>query len=377
MPEVDSQLVASLKLAKTTPMRFAFVTKSLNEGRLLLAKKPPVPVKEITEAKKELGGGHVLLGRCRWDKDNEQYVFELGKEPSATLANTIRNIIHNETGLHVKTFCCVATDLAAEEAGTHPETAPVEPGVGVTPSHVSPATGKEDVLKRVTSLAKGYTAAVAKNGPDVPRMHELFNLVKSLVSSQDFARAGKVLDELEPLIARAAVAPPPQADPHAALVHRLNALAGPIKAALAQKGPTAEQVQKLFAGVSALLSKKAYAKADEQLGRLEALLAQLGKAPGSGLGEWTSARARVLANIRDVVDAIRTIEHPDTIRAVVTFESIAKNITAEPKTPQSIAELQRWLEQDELVAAAEKTPDVLGKLSIREPLLKALATLPK
>jgi hypothetical protein len=302
MPEVDSQLVASLKLVKTTPMRFAFVTKGPNEGRLLLAKKPPVPPKEIAEAKKELGGGgQVFLGRCRWDKDNEQYVFELGKEPPATLAATIRTIIRKETGLNVKTFCRMATDLAAEEAGTHPETAPVEPPV----------------------------------------------------------------------------APPPQADPHAALVHRLNALAGPIKAALAQKGPAAEQVQKLFASVSALLSKKAYAEADEQLGRLEALLAQLGKAPGGGLGEWTSARARVLANIRDVVDTIRTIEHPDSIRAVVTLESIAKNITAEPKTPQSIAELQRWLEQDELVAAVEKTPDVLGKLSIREPLLKALATLPK
>ena len=79
MPEVDSQLAANLKLAKTTPMRFAFVTKSPNDGRLILAKKPPVPPKEIAEAKKELGGGHVYLGRLRWE--NDQYVFEVASEP--------------------------------------------------------------------------------------------------------------------------------------------------------------------------------------------------------------------------------------------------------------------------------------------------------
>ena len=87
MPQVDSQLVANLKLVKTTPMRFAFVTNGPAEGRLLLAKMPPVPPKEIAEAKKQLGGGHVYLGRCRWE--NDQYVFELAKEPPGTLVGLV------------------------------------------------------------------------------------------------------------------------------------------------------------------------------------------------------------------------------------------------------------------------------------------------
>src|SRR5215813_8800391 len=99
MPKVDSQLLANLKLAKTTPMRFAFVTKGPTECRLLLAKKPPVPPKEIAEAKKELGGGQVYLGRCRWE--NDQYVFELAKEPPGALAKEVRAVIARDAGLHL------------------------------------------------------------------------------------------------------------------------------------------------------------------------------------------------------------------------------------------------------------------------------------
>ena len=33
MPDVDSRLAASLKLAKTNPMQFAFVAKGASEGR--------------------------------------------------------------------------------------------------------------------------------------------------------------------------------------------------------------------------------------------------------------------------------------------------------------------------------------------------------
>jgi hypothetical protein len=333
-----------------------------------------VPPKLIADAKKELGGGQVYSGRCQWESD--QYVFELAVEPPPTLANTIKAVIHHGTGQNVKVLVRFAADLAAEEAKA-PLAAPIEPVAAVSPSPAAPVAGKADVLKRLTALAKNFTAAVAKNGPDVPRMHTLFDSVKGLVSKQEFVQAGTVLDELEPLIARANAAPQATADPHAALMHRLNALAGPIKTALAQKGPRAEQVQKLFAGVSALLTKKAYAEAGEQLGQLEAILAQPRETTGDGLGEWTAARAKVLANLRAVVNSIRTIEHPDSVRAAITLEAIAKNITAEPKTPQSVAELKRWLEQDELVAAAEHTPTVLGKLSIRAPLLEALAKLTK
>src|SRR5207249_4180182 len=102
------------KQAKTTPMRFAFIAKGPTEGRLLLAKKP-VPAKEVADARKELGGGQVYRGRCRWE--DGQLVFEFPKEPPAALANTIRTIIHRDAGLSVKVILRVAADLAAEEAG--------------------------------------------------------------------------------------------------------------------------------------------------------------------------------------------------------------------------------------------------------------------
>src|SRR5262249_21287548 len=156
-----------------------------------------------------------------------------------------------------------------------------------------------------------------------------------------------------------------------------NTLTGAFKAAVASKSPDVPRMQALLTAVKHGLDSQDFAAAEQAIAELEQLFARSTEPTssppeGDGLAGWTSARAQVLTNIREVVDAIRTIEHPDAIRAVVTLESIAKNITAEPKTPQSVAELKRWLEQDELVAAAERTPTALGKLSIREPLQKAL-----
>src|SRR5262249_50919648 len=49
-----------------------------------------------------------------------------------------------------------------------------------------------------------YQAAVDAKGPNLPRLQALFGEVKELLAKQDFAQAGKVLDELEPLLARPA-----------------------------------------------------------------------------------------------------------------------------------------------------------------------------
>jgi hypothetical protein len=279
MPQVDSQLVANLKLAKTSPVRFAYVMKGPADGRLFLTKKPPVPPKDIAEAKKELGGGQVFVGRVRWEDD--QYVFELAKDPPAPLANSIRAIIRKDTGQTVKTFCRSAADLAAEEGGAPPEAGPV---VGVTPAPVEPAAGKGEALKRLNALSAGIKAALA--GPNKARVQALFVQANGLIKANDFAQAAAALDQLEALVGQAAApaasAPPPAAPaaaPPAApapdagkavAMKRLNALSAGIKAALA--GPNKARVQVLFLAVNGAVKNQDFAQATKLLDELESLV---------------------------------------------------------------------------------------------------------
>src|SRR5262249_24523853 len=177
------------------------------EGRLLLARKPPVPPKEIADAKKELGGGHVFLGRLRWE--NEEYVFEVGKEPPGTLANTIRTVIHNHAGLTAKVVIRVAADLAAEEAGAHAEAGPYGQAVAAPPLPPPQAdaqgnqAAKSDPARFVSRL-KALSAQIQHaEGGTSPHGQEIklrMSEVQVFARKQDFAQANAVLDQVEQLL---------------------------------------------------------------------------------------------------------------------------------------------------------------------------------
>src|SRR5262245_14925849 len=71
-----------------------------------------------------------------------------------------------------------------------------------------PDGARAAVLKRLNGLTPGVKAALA--GPSAARVQALLGAVNGLIKNSDFAQAGKVLDELEPLLAAggAAVAGP-------------------------------------------------------------------------------------------------------------------------------------------------------------------------
>lgn len=225
MPDVDTRLATALKQAKTAAMRFAFVAKGSGEGRLMLVKKPPVPPKEIAEAKKELGGGQVFQGRCRWE--NDQYVFELAKEPPGTLANTIRTIIHKEIGQLFKVTCKAAADLAAEEAGALAEAGTHGPVVGVAPSPPQEAVGESApaaqndaarFMARLKALLPEIQQAERGASPDSQQIKLQMSEANVFARKQDFARANAVLDRVEGLLKSSPAGAAPAAAPQAAPV---------------------------------------------------------------------------------------------------------------------------------------------------------------
>jgi hypothetical protein len=289
MPSADAkqQLADALKQAKRGPMRFAFVIKGPAEGKLLVARKT-IPAKEIAEAKKELGGGKVYRGRCEGEMG--ALVCEVAQEPPATLAKELKGIITRDAGpLFRAVEFRVVADLAEEEEGAAP------PEGVPSPPPPPPGDAKTAVLKRLSALAGPYQAAVAAQGPDVARMQSLFAAVKGLVGNQDFAQAGKVLDELEPLVARGrAVRPgtPPVGDGAARFTARLKALLPQIQRAQGAASPVSQEIKLRVSEANTLARKNEFAQANALLDQIEALLKQPVGTGGVDLAaEWQKSLA--------------------------------------------------------------------------------------
>ncbi len=95
----------------------------------------------------------------------------------------------------------------------------------------------------------------------------------------------------------------------------------------------------------------------------------------SGLAGWQSARATALTTLRALEAAIRRMDVPERDGAVILLRAIQANLTEAPTTRQQVAELQRYIETDDIVAEAED-PNGFGiKVELRRPLLAALAGL--
>ncbi|MCI0682583.1 MAG: hypothetical protein L0Y71_10800 [Gemmataceae bacterium] len=221
MPEFDQGLIDSLKLAKGKKMHFCFIPKGA-DGKLLVSRKK-IPEKEIATARKEIGGGNPVRGKCFGPIAN--MVFQVAKEQSPTLTAAIKKVAKRDTGLTVVPEIQVAADAEAEAPETASETGspvqaaeaapeaaasppaappPAQPWVSATPTQASgpqaAPDAKTDVTKRLTALTAPYKEAATQKSPDAARMQSLMATVKTHVAKREFEEAAKVLDELEPLV---------------------------------------------------------------------------------------------------------------------------------------------------------------------------------
>lgn len=90
----------------------------------------------------------------------------------------------------------------------------------------------------------------------------------------------------------------------------------------------------------------------------------------SNLAAWKAAREVALAQLREVAKEVAEANHEDSTAALIELKAVMANLTAEPTTPQQVADLERYLSEDDVVLdVCEFAHDV------RTPLLQALATL--
>jgi hypothetical protein len=91
------------------------------------------------------------------------------------------------------------------------------------------------------------------------------------------------------------------------------------------------------------------------------------------LALWRDARADAIEALQEVIANVRATDDPDAVRVEVVLKSIVMNLTERPETPQAVAELRRYIEDDDVITAAEEVPPEYGALDLRAPLLAALA----
>jgi hypothetical protein len=95
----------------------------------------------------------------------------------------------------------------------------------------------------------------------------------------------------------------------------------------------------------------------------------------TGIALWRAEREKAVAALTALEAAFRGTDHPERDQGIILLRAVRANLTETPATPQQIDELQRYLDTDDVVEAAE-LPNTFGvHVELREPLLKALAGL--
>jgi hypothetical protein len=158
--ELDAELAAGLKQAKGKRMYFAVVLKGGADGALIVS-KTKVPAPAIAEAKKKSGGSAVIKGACFGEEG--KHIFEVAKEPPATLANTLKLIAKRDSGLSIHAECRVGSDPDLAEEGdasaspvstASPPKAPPPPQGGPQATKPTPQVAPKDSTQEATKYAE-------------------------------------------------------------------------------------------------------------------------------------------------------------------------------------------------------------------------------
>lgn len=93
------------------------------------------------------------------------------------------------------------------------------------------------------------------------------------------------------------------------------------------------------------------------------------------LAAWQDARSVVVAQLRALSRAIDSAGDPEGVQAIILVQAIMKNLAAAPANRRAVDELTRYLTTDDIIGEAEGRNGFGIDVTIRAPLLPALARL--
>jgi hypothetical protein len=169
-------------------------------------------------------------------------------------------------------------------------------------------------------------------------------------------------------------APPggPASAEQMAYVQRLRKVRDAVDAALKAQHPESTKLRALMGFASEKAAAGNHAAALQALDALDKLLAgaEAAAAEPAGLPAWQAARNDAVESVKAIAKEIAAARHAESAAALVQLKAVVSQLTPRPTSLQQVAELERYLGQDEVVAEiCEFASD------IRTPLLGALARL--
>lgn len=219
------------------PFQYALIAKGGAEGVLLIAKKKITP-QQIGAAKKKCSGK--LVARGSVFGEDGKIVFQTPKPPGATLPKLVKLLAKRDAQLAVKPEFRVAAgegDDELEEAEAVKE----------------PALSQVALGKKLVELDEEYRRATAQPGASAKELKALREKVSSAIEAGDLGNASKWLEQLEDQLDEALYTDKeaPVATGSAELAKRLTAIQADFQRAVALKGDTVAQMQKLRQTVAA------------------------------------------------------------------------------------------------------------------------------
>lgn len=333
--EVDKDLAKALQAAKKKPRNFAIIAKGAKILKLIVDKKP-IKQGVLLQAKKEYQGTEIVKGIVRGD--GSELVFQVVELPTLDDAK-LKRFVTETTRLPLARFEATADLQEIDDESPDEQAQPT-------------ATAMESAPPTTEAVPD---APPAPPPPPAPRG-----------------------------------APPPPDSPEGKLLAALHKLGNAVNKALTVQPAVKDELIGLFKQTRQLIDAKDVAAAKESLLKLDARVRQVltsGEAPSAPpeapaspaqadtLKDWQAVRTTVVEQLRKLGAAIVAAKDPEAKDAIILLQAVVKNLTPQPDTPQKVAELERYLQTDDVIAEAE-APNPFGvAIEIRTPLLAALQKL--
>jgi hypothetical protein len=229
---------------------------------------------------------------------------------------------------------------------------------------------------KLAAWTPAIKAALAAKGPKAGDIGKLLAQANALSKpGGDSALALAKLTECHALAtagAAPAAQPKPGGDPAAELRAKLAQWAPAIKAAVAAKGPNALDIGKLLAQATALSKPGGdSALALQKLTECHQLATAGAATPAqTPAARWNAVRGAVLAKLQGMMKVVMNSKDPEAVQAELQLKAVMKQLNGKMETQQQATELDRYLQQDDVVAEiSERIFD------LKTPLLKALGEI--
>jgi hypothetical protein len=323
MADIDADLAVGLKAAKGKKMFFAFIPKGGGDGKLIVS-KTKIPPKDIAAAKKEIGGGAPVTGKCFGPTSD--MAFFVAKPVSGSMDAAVKKVAKRDAGLGVVATFQVAQDADADEADAGapgaappPAAAPAAPGQAAAPA----APAQPNVL--------GLQKALQKLGYNPGNLDG--------VVSPDTQAAIRQFQQASGLAADGMLSPQTQAALAKALRGGGPAPAGANGTAAAASGSPAGRTV--------------------------------------DFGKWIAAKQNGINQAKALAAKVAGTKHElaaDVLKEINAIIGFVKKLPDKP-APEEIDKLSASIRQDDGIAAAEEIADSFAKVEISSPMLDALQGL--